>query len=164
MTDSSIACSLEQRPQPAPSIGGRLCRRILTVALAAGCAASPVPGAGKCADTYHVSGRVIDATDRPVSDVRVYLLLDKVSEREFAKQGVRAVITRTDKSGWYAESIVCGGRPDPCARNPAHFSMLTQSKGSSLRLKTFKLKSLNVVKRSDGCVVRVPDMRLASAW
>ena len=142
----------------------RLVRLGLAAALVFGWVAGPTPAAGKCSDTYHVSGRVIDANDRPIAGARVYLLLDKVSEREFAKQGVRAVITRTDRSGWYAESIVCGGQPDPCARNPAHFSMLVQAEGSSLRLRTFKLKSLNVVKRSDGCVLRVPDMRLTSQW
>jgi len=121
-------------------------------------------GGGGCSGTYHVSGRVIDASERPVADARVYLLMDKVSEREFAKQGMRAVITRTDRSGWYSETIVCGGTPDPCARKPAHFSVLAQTPGTSLRLRTFTLKSLNVVKRSDGCVLRAPDMRLTATW
>jgi hypothetical protein len=130
------------------------------VLLAASLAASP-PHAGKCADTYDLMGRVVDTNGRPLGDVKVFLLLDEISERQFHKQGMRAVRTRTNPMGWFAERIVCGGSPDPCAGNPRHVTVLAGSDSFRMKAKVFKLKKLQIDEGPESCTVRVPELRLS---
>ena len=118
--------------------------------------------AANCSKTYHIRGAVADANDRPISRARVYLLLDETSRKKFGKQGMRAVQTQTDTSGWYDRTIVCGGEPNPCARTPKSLTVFVDTPGGRARLVVFKLKNLDVREGADGCDVEAPLVRMSA--
>jgi hypothetical protein len=122
----------------------------------------PGAWAANCSKTYHVRGAVADANDRPISRARVYLLLDETSRKKFHKQGVRAVQTQTDNTGWYDRAIVCGGQPNPCAKTPKNLTVFVDAPGGRARLVVFKLKDLDIREVGDGCDVEAPLVRLSA--
>ena len=50
---------------------------------------------------FEVHGTVTDRSGQPIPGARVHVLLDKVSQKEFGKQGVRArSVTANDRGGY----------------------------------------------------------------
>jgi len=144
-------------------------RQILTVvsALAVAALCSVVQGAGCKPARFQVMGLVADVSGRPLVDARVYLLLDRVSEEKTSEYGVRAIPVRTNASGSYVQLIDCdelaqtSDRPNPCARSPKHLTVSAGGPGYRTKLQVFKLKELDVRRDAGGCMVLVPDIRLA---
>jgi hypothetical protein len=129
-----------------------------------------LPAAAQCrGDQYAVVGRVVDAMGRPVRDVTVHVLLDQISKKKFAEQGVRARGFRTDGSGQFSGFIDCGeareaGGANPCANKPKHVTVAADRSGYNLRLQVFKLKELGAQEQSGICHVRVPEIRLSGGY
>jgi protocatechuate 3,4-dioxygenase beta subunit len=129
--------------------------RTLTVALPLLALAAPDAAAGCRADTWEVSGVVLDASGHGLAGAAVHLLLDRVSHKKFAAEGVRAQRTRTDANGRFSRTIVCGGSPNPCARRPKHLTMIVDA-GGRTTLRQFKLSELETEEGPSSCRLRVP--------
>ena len=127
---------------------------------------TPLLGAPCSSSTYQVRGAVRDAAGTPIDDASVFLLLDVVSEKKFHQHGMRAARFHTDGAGRYDASIACHN-PDreqasPCAKNPRDLTIAATADGHRLKLKSFKLKNLNVAESYGVCFVQVPDLVLAA--
>ncbi|MCP3979645.1 MAG: hypothetical protein GY716_09990 [bacterium] len=114
---------------------------------------------------YRLGGRVEGGAGRPVADARVHLLLDRVSQKKFHKQGIRARKARTDRHGRYDLEVACAdsapelrNAPDPCAAKVQHVTVLAAAPAHRMKLQTFKLTELEVT--ADGCTIRVPTVTL----
>jgi len=116
---------------------------------------------------YQIMGQVVDSGGRPLFDATVRLLLDQISAQEFARQGPRARLRRTNSSGIYVGMIDCEAArgvtdaPNPCAKKVKHLTVLIEAEGFRARLVVFKLKDLEINRDAGGCLVQVPDIRLA---
>jgi hypothetical protein len=128
------------------------------------------PAAAQCrGDQYAVVGRVVDGMGQPVKEATIYVLLDQLSKKKFAEEGVRARTFRTDGSGRYSAYVDCrearaSGGPNPCANKPKHVTVAADRSGYNLRLQTFKLKELGAEEQSGICHVRVPEIRLSGGY
>jgi protocatechuate 3,4-dioxygenase beta subunit len=136
-------------------------RNVLFALFAVGVVATTSASAG-CGNRYLVGGRVLDASGRPLADARVYVLLDRISEKKFGEQGLRAVRIRTDAAGRYTAHIECGARPNPCAASPKHVTVAVAGESFRMKLQVHKLKTLGVDKGADACRVVAPD--LVAPW
>jgi hypothetical protein len=137
----------------------------LTLLIGIPCSTS---SAGACdPPRYQILGKVVDPGGRPLVDATVRLLLDRISAQEFASQGPRARLRRTNSSGTYLALIDCDeargitDAPNPCAKKPKHLTVAVETEGYRTRLVVFKLRDLDVNKDAGGCLVQVPDIRLS---
>jgi hypothetical protein len=130
-----------------------------------GIALAPVDAAGCSGPEYRVAGIVEDANGIPLTGARVYVLLDKISEKEFRKQGMRARSVTSDDSGRYAALVICDGKPNPCSgKRPKNLTIAAEASGYSTRLKVHKLGSLDVVENPFGCTIQAPDLALSRSY
>jgi hypothetical protein len=135
------------------------------VALATGSWLAPVHGAGCRGPEYHVAGVVEDAHGIPLPGARVYVLLDKISEKEFRKQGLRARSVTSDGSGRFSVTVTCGGKPNPCSgKKPKNLTIAAEASGYATRLKVHKLASLDAVESPYGCTIQTPDLALSRSF
>src|SRR5210317_395474 len=112
---------------------------------------------------YLVRGAVRDASGHPVPNAQVYVLLDRVSEKKFLAQGVRARSFRADDSGRFAATVVCSeenGLPNPCAKKPKYVTVAASGPDHGLKLMSFKLSTLPVTDLGGECIVDVPGIVL----
>ncbi len=116
---------------------------------------------------YQILGRILDGAGQPIPDARVRLLLDRVPAERFAQERARAQMTRTGASGAYLTLIDCersaglSDAPDPCAAKPRFLTVAAEAEGYRLKLTTFRLKDLEVIRDEGGCLVQVKDVRLS---
>ena len=82
-----------------------------------------LPAASCKQKDYEIHGTVTDRSGRPIPGARVHVLLDKISQKEFGKHGVRARSATASERGTYQVRITCGGEPNPCAAKPKHLSL-----------------------------------------
>jgi protocatechuate 3,4-dioxygenase beta subunit len=125
--------------------------------------APPAQSADCSGNRYLVKGAVRDRAGDPVPSAQVHVLLDKVSEKKFLKQGVRARSFRADDEGRYTATIVCGGeggQPNPCAKNPKHLTVAAQGPDHGLKLVVFKLSDLPVTSLAGDCLIEAPGIVL----
>jgi len=114
---------------------------------------------------YLVRGAVRDTAGGAVPNAQVYILMDKVSEKKFLEQGMRARSFRADDSGRYAATVVCeeaNGLPNPCAKNPKYLTVAASGPNHGLKLMVFKLKDLPVTSLGGECLVDAPGIVLRS--
>ena len=143
----------------------RACVMVLAV-VAASVPATPSDAACK-PSRYQVMGNLVDRSERPVVDAIVRVLLDRVSEQEFAKSGPRARLIRTNASGTYVAMIDCdeaskaGDAPNPCADKPKYVTLIVEAAGYRTKVVVHKIKDLELIKDPGGCLILVPDVRLA---
>jgi hypothetical protein len=138
--------------------------RLLIVVSALVAVVAAAPADARCKhERYDVVGSVIDSAGRPVAGARVFVLLDKISEKKFNAQGMRARSTRTDKNGRFHSAVVCGTQPDPCARKPKHVT-IAAGQAMSLRLMVYKLATLGETETPTSCFVEVPALILNSGF
>jgi len=143
--------------------------RACVIVLAVVGASVPMTAAGAACkpSRYQVMGNLVDRTERPVTDAIVRVLLDRVSEQEFAKQGPRARLVRTNNSGTYVAMIDCdeaskaGDAPNPCADKPKYVTLIVEGAGYRTKVVVHKIKDLELIKDPGGCLILVPDVRLA---
>lgn len=109
---------------------------------------------------YEIHGTVTDRSGRPLGGARIHVLLDKVSQKEFGKQGVRARSVTANDRGGYQIGISCGGEPNPCASKPKHLTVAASKHGYAMVLQTFSLKELEIVEQDGRCFVRAPSIKL----
>jgi hypothetical protein len=121
--------------------------------------------AADCGNEYYVAGAVLDAASRPVANAEVWVLLDKISEKKYRQQGLRARSFRTDGGGVYSAHVVCGNRggPNPCAKNPKYLTIAADGAGLGMRLKVYKLKDLKMIVDRGACFVEVPPFVLGTS-
>jgi len=139
--------------------------RLHLLLIIAGCMAVMPAAVAECGNEYQVRGVVRDGGGRPVSDARVWVLLDKISEKKTIAQGIRARQARTDRSGIFSAHVVCGGEnggSNPCAKKARHLTIAAGGDGYGLKLRAFKLKDLEVVERGGVCLVDVPPFSLGT--
>jgi hypothetical protein len=143
----------------------RACVIVLAV-VAASVPLTPSEAACKPA-RFQIMGNLVDRAERPVVDAIVRVLLDRVSEQEFAKQGPRARLVRTNNSGAYVVMIDCdeaskaGDAPNPCADKPKYVTLIVEAAGYRSKVVVHKIKDLELIKDPGGCLILVPDVRLA---
>lgn len=120
-------------------------------------------------DEIEVIGMVKDSSGVPMRDATVYVLLDQISQKKWAEQGLRARRFRTDFNGQFRAYIDCaearsGGGPDPCAKKPKHVTVAADPPDHRLKLQVFKLKELEIHERGGVCYVRVPEIRVSAGY
>ena len=127
---------------------------VLVVALGVG---MPAVASG-CGNEYYVTGAILDSTRRPVPNAEVWILLDKISEKKYRRQGIRARSFRTDGGGGFSAHVVCGNKngANPCAKNPRYLTIAASGPGLGLRVKVFKLKDLKMFSDRGACFVEAP--------
>lgn len=111
-----------------------------------------------------VVGSVLASSGQPLRDARVYVLLDRVSEKQTMKQGIRARSTRTDDSGRFELPIVCGapaGQPDPCASKPRHLTVIVGELGMAMTLRQYKLSTIEMQRVGELCLIQAPPLALS---
>jgi hypothetical protein len=142
--------------------------RVWAAAFAATALASSYAGAGGCDPArYQIMGNVTDPGGQPIADASVRLLLDQVSLERFAEEGMRARLTRTAGTGAYLALIDCAAArgvtdaPNPCAAKPRHLTVAVEASGFRTKLVAFRLRDLNIVKDAGGCLLQVPEIKLA---
>lgn len=147
-------------PRPRTCLGrSRRSLWVATIALLA--AALPAFATKQCDKVYHVRGRILDASDRPVSDASVFLLLDEISQKKFAREGVRAVRARSLDGGRFTRTVTCGSSPDPCGKKPKTVTVFVEARGARTKLRGFPMKDLELQVAEDGCHLELPPIRLA---
>jgi len=109
---------------------------------------------------YEIHGTVTDRSGRPIGGARVHVLLDKVSQKEFGKHGVRVRSVTAGDQGGYRVQITCGGEPNPCASKPKYLSLAASKHGYAMILQTFPLKELEITEQDGACFVRAPTLKL----
>jgi len=123
-----------------------------------------LPAASCKQKDYEVRGTVTDRSGQPIPGARVHVLLDKVSQKEFGKHGVRVrSVTATDR-GVYQARVTCGGEPNPCASKPKHLSLAASKHGYAMVLQVFPLKDLEIVEQDGRCFVRAPNLELRAGF
>jgi len=130
-------------------------------------ASTPAPAAKVPAcrhPVWEVYGGVTDRAGAPVPSVRAYVLLDKVSQKEFSKQGVRARSATVTDDGRYHVGLTCGSSPDPCAAKLRHLTVIAEGRGYATTLRVFELADLEVVEDGDRCTARVPTLQLRESF
>jgi hypothetical protein len=119
-----------------------------------------LPAAGCKQKDFEVHGIVTDRGGQPIPRARVHVLLDKVSQKEFGKRGVRVRSVTADDRGTYQIQITCGEEPDPCAAKPKHLSLAASKHGYAMLLQVFPLKELEILEEDGRCSVRAPTLQL----
>ena len=119
-----------------------------------------LPAASCKQKDYEVHGTVTDRSGQPIPGARVHLLLDKVSQKEFGKHGVRVRSVTANDRGAYQARITCGEEPDPCAAKPKHLTLAASKHGYAMLLQVFPLKELEIVEQGGRCFVRAPSLQL----
>jgi hypothetical protein len=124
--------------------------------------AVPAPlSAASCGQKdWEIQGVVTDRSGNPIPGARVHVLLDKVSQKEFGKHGVRVRSVTASARGAYAVPVTCGGKADPCASKPKHLSLAASKHGYAMVLQVFPLKELEVAEQEGTCYVRAPTLQL----
>ena len=141
---------------------------VIVLAVVAASVSATATGAACKPSRYQVMGSLTDRSERPVADAIVRVLLDRVSEKEFAKHGPRARLIRTNASGTYVAMIDCdearkaGDAPSPCADKPKYVTLIVEAPGYRTKVVVHKIKDLELIKDPGGCLILVPDVRLAS--
>ncbi len=124
----------------------------------------PEVGALECeSDAWAFYGAVRDGGGRPVGDAEVFLLLDKISEAEYFREGVRGRRFRTNEYGKYRAGLVCSDTrdsPNPCAKKLKHLTVVVSSPDHTMKMLVYKLNDLEVVADEGACWVHVPEIRL----
>ena len=134
---------------------------LLLVLVLVALAISPQLSAATCKQKdYEILGTVTDRSGRPISGARVHVLLDKVSQKEFGKQGVRARSAAVNDRGAYQVQVTCGGESNPCAAKPKHLTVAASKHGYAMLLQVFPLKELEIVEQGGRCFVRAPSLQL----
>lgn len=132
-------------------------------------AASGAPLAASCTSrNYVVHGIVTDEAGQPLAKARIYLLLDKVSEKKSVERGFRAVPVQAGEDGRFVAAIDCAAhdsargaeRPDPCAKKPRHVTVFVGQEGFGAQARVFRMKDLVVVESNGRCTVGLPEIRL----
>jgi hypothetical protein len=113
---------------------------------------------------YEVRGTVTDRSGQAIPRARVHVLLDKVSQKEFGKHGVRVRSVTASDRGAYQVQITCGGEPNPCASKPKHLSLAASKHGYAMVLQVFPLKELEIVEQDGRCFVRAPNLELRAGF
>ena len=125
---------------------------------------APQVGAVDCEyEAWAFFGAVRNAGGQPIGDAEVFLLLDKVSEGDYLREGVRGRRFRTNEYGKYQAGLVCSDNrdaPNPCAKKPKHVTVAVSSPGHGMKLQVHKLKSLEIVMDDGVCFVQMPEIRL----
>ena len=112
-----------------------------------------------------MAGVVEDANGIPLPGARVYVLLDRISEKEFRKQGLRARTITSDDSGRYSVILTCEGKPNPCSgKRPRNLTVAAEKSGYATRLKVHKLADLDAVESPYGCTIQAPDLALSRSF
>jgi len=138
--------------------------RPLIVVLALVAAVAALPADARCKyERYDVVGSVIDSAGRPVAGARIFVLLDQISQKKFNAQGMRARTTRTDKNGRFHSVVICGTRPDPCAKKPKHVT-IAAGQEMNLKLVVHKLAEIGVTETQASCFVEVPRLTVSSGF
>ena len=127
--------------------------------------ASAARGAPCAERKFELVGRVLDTSNRPLSDAGIYLLMDKVSKDKFLKEGLRGRSSRTDRFGQFQGFVACGTNPsgygDPCGSKIKHVTVIVDHDHHRMVLKTYKFNDLTVTENPDGtCTIAVPDVSL----
>lgn len=129
---------------------------------------APVAGAVDCDyDAWAFYGAVRDRGGQPIGDAEVFLLLDKVSQSDYIKVGVRGRRFRTNEYGKYQAGLICSDNrdaPNPCARRLKHLTIAVSSQGYAMKMQVFKLKSLEILAEDGVCFVRMPEIRLQKGF
>jgi protocatechuate 3,4-dioxygenase beta subunit len=123
-----------------------------------------LPAASCKQKDYEIHGTVTDRSGRPIPGARVHVLLDKISQKEFGKHGVRARSATGNERGTYQVRITCGGEPNPCAAKPKHLSVAASKHGYAMILQVFPFKELEIVEQDGRCFVRAPNLQLRSGF
>ena len=132
--------------------------------------AAALPAAGSPCDSeaWAFYGAVRDSGGRPVANARVHLLLDKINEAAYAREGMRAKRFWTNEFGKYQAGLICSDdsdAPNPCARKLKHLTVVVYSDGHAMTLKVFKLRDLEIRPTDEGaCFVTVPEIRLKKGY
>ena len=134
----------------------------------AGFLAVPGCGASECDfDAWAFYGAVHDPGGQPVDDAQVFLLLDKMDQTDYVKEGVRGRRFRTNEYGKYQAGLVCGDdrdAPNPCAKKLKHLTVVVSSWDHALKMRVFKLNDLEIVADDGVCFVHVPEIRLSKGF
>ncbi len=130
--------------------------------------ATPGVGALDCAsDAWAFYGTVRDAGGRPVGDAEVFLLLDKISEAEYLREGVRGRRFRTNEFGKYQAGLVCSDTrdaPNPCAKRLKYLTVVVSSRDHAMKMHVYRLNDLEIVGDEGACFVQVPEIRLRKGF
>ncbi len=129
---------------------------------------APGAGAVDCDyDAWAFFGAVRNAGGHPIGDAEVFLLLDKVNQADYLKEGVRGRRFRTNEYGKYQAGLVCSDNrdaPNPCARRLKHLTIAVSSQGHAMKLQVFKLKNLEILDEDGVCFVQMPEIRLQKGF
>jgi len=125
---------------------------------------APGAGAVDCDyDAWAFFGAVRDAGGQPLGDAEVFLLLDKVNQADYLREGVRGRRFRTNVYGKYQAGLVCSDNrdaPNPCAKKLKHVTVAVSAPGHAMKLQVLKLNGLEIVKDDGVCFVQMPEIRL----
>jgi len=129
---------------------------------------APETGAVECDyDAWAFYGAVRDLGGKPIGDAEVFLLLDKVNEAAYLRDGVRGRRFRTNEYGKYQAGLVCGDNrdaPNPCAKKLKHLTVVVSSPGHAMKLQVHRLNDLEIVRDDGVCLVRMPEIRLQKGF
>ena len=126
-------------------------------------AALPAAAGGCDSDAWAFYGAVRDASGNPIGDAEVFLLLDKIDQSEYLKEGVRGRRFRSNEYGKYQAGLICddnSDNPNPCARKLKHLTVVVSARDYAMKLRVFKLNDLSVMTEDGVCLVHVPELRL----
>jgi hypothetical protein len=152
-------------PEARLSSSCRRLRILLAGAFLIAWSSATVFGAGCRGPEYRVAGVVVDANGIPLPGARVYVLLDKISEKEFRKQGLRARSVTSDDSGRYAVTLSCDEKPSPCSgKKPHSLTIAAEKSGYATRLRVHRLSGLEAVESPYGCTIQAPDLSLSRSF
>lgn len=125
-------------------------------------------GAAECDhDAWAFYGAVRTTGGQPVGDAEVFLLLDKVNESVYAKEGVRGRRFRTNEFGKYQAGLVCSDTrdaPNPCGKKLRHLTVAVSSRDYSMKLQVFKLRDLEIVDEDGVCFIHMPEIQLRKGF
>jgi len=113
---------------------------------------------------YEIRGTVTDRAGTPIRGARVHVLLDKISKKEFGKQGIRVRSVTANDRGGYQIRVTCGENPNPCASKPKHLSLAASKHGYAMVLQTVALKELEIAEQDGICFIRAPVLHLRAGF
>lgn len=129
---------------------------------------TPGTGAVECAhEAWAFYGAVRDSAGQPIGDAQVFLLLDKVNQADYVREGVRGRRFRTNEFGKYQAGLICNDdsdAPNPCARKLKHLTVAVSSQGHAMKMQVFKLNDLEIVDNDGVCFVQMPEIRLQKGF
>lgn len=118
-------------------------------------------------DAWAFYGAVRTSGGQPIGDAEVFLLLDKISQSAYAREGVRGRRFRTNEYGKYQAGLVCSDSrdaPNPCGKKLRHLTVAVSSRDHSMKLQVFKLRDLNVAEVDGVCFVQMPEIKLSRGF